>query len=159
MECSSHTKIHDLCCNPATCKTGQKLRYSHNPLCAIPQDLSTIGNTHVTIAEMIEVREYVDANGRNHYRRWIAKLDANVAARVINAVLRIGEGNFSNVKPEGEGVSALRLNFGPGYRIYFGQDGKEIVILLAGGTKHLQQNDIQLARQLWHQYRQHKKEK
>ena len=108
---------------------------------------------------MIDVREYADALGRNHYRKWLMKLDISVTARVLNSVLRLAEGNFSSVKPEGEGVSALRLDFGPGYRIYFGQDGKEIVILLAGGTKHRQQSDIQLAKQLWDEYKRRKKEK
>lgn len=108
---------------------------------------------------MIEVREYADTLGRNHYHKWLMKLDASVTARVVNAILRLAEGNFSSVKPEGEGVSALRLDFGPGYRIYFGQDGKEIVILLVGGTKHRQQDDIELARKLWSEYKQRKKEK
>lgn len=51
---------------------------------------------------------------------------------MIKAVLRMGDGNLSGVKPEGEGVSALRIDFGPGYRVYFGQDGTLLVILLAG---------------------------
>jgi putative addiction module killer protein len=79
-------------------------------------------------------------------------------SRVIKNVFRLEEGNFSNVKPEGEGVSALRLDFGPGYRVYFGQDGDEIVILLAGGTKHRQQNDIDLAHRLWAEYKMRKRE-
>ena len=70
----------------------------------------------------------------------------------------MGEGNLSNVKPEGEGVSALRLDFGPGYRVYFGQDGDRLILLLAGGTKRRQQDDIDLARKLWAAYRVEKKE-
>jgi len=65
---------------------------------------------------MIEVREYIDANGRGHFSRWRLKLDWSIRARIDQALLRLGEGNFSSVKPEGEGVSALRLDFGPGYR-------------------------------------------
>ncbi len=79
-------------------------------------------------------------------------------SRIIKTIFRLEEGNFSNVKPEGEGVSALRLDFGPGYRVYFGQDGEELVILLAGGTKHRQQNDIELARSLWAEYKMRKRE-
>ncbi len=120
---------------------------------------STIGNAHVTIKATIDVREYVDVHGRNHYRKWLVKLDATARTRIIRTIFRLGEGNFSNVKPEGEGVSALRLDFGPCYRIYFGQDGSEIVILLVGGTKQRQQNDIELARELWDEYKQRKKEK
>jgi putative addiction module killer protein len=70
----------------------------------------------------------------------------------------LGDGNFSSVKPEGQGVSVLRLDFGPGYRVYFGQDGEQLVILLAGGTKRRQQEDIQLARGLWSEYKKRKRE-
>ena len=96
----------------------------------------------------IDLREYIDAKGHNHYRKWIADLDPSVRARVIKTVLRMGGGNLSGVKPEGEGVSALRIDFGPGYRVYFGQDGELLVILLAGGTKRSQDEDIQFARTL-----------
>lgn len=69
----------------------------------------------------------------------------------------MGDGNFSGTKPEGEGVSALRLDFGPGYRIYFGRDGDFLVILLAGGSKRRQDKDIQLARALWAEYKARKR--
>ena len=62
------------------------------------------------------------------------------------------------MKPEGEGVSALRIDFSSGYRVYFGQDGGQLVILLAGGTKRRQENDIQLARSLWSEYKKRKRE-
>jgi putative addiction module killer protein len=104
------------------------------------------------------LKEYIDGKGQNHYRDWIAGLDANIRARVIKTILRMGDGNHSGVKPEGEGVSALRIDFGPGYRVYFGQDGALLVILLAGGTKRRQDKDIQLARALWAEYKKRKKE-
>ena len=63
-------------------------------------------------------------------------------ARIDKSVFRVGYGNFSGVKAEGEGVSALPVDFGSGYRVYFGQDGDQLVILLAGGTKRRQENDI-----------------
>jgi len=107
---------------------------------------------------MIEIREYVDARGRNHYRQWTSKLDPGVPARVDKAVFRLGDGNLSAVKPEGEGVSALRLDFGPGYRIYFANDGQQLVVLLAGGSKRRQQEDIQLARSLWTEHKRRKKQ-
>ena len=107
---------------------------------------------------MIDVREYIDAKGRNHYRKWLSNLDASVRARLDKAVYRLGQGNFADVKPEGGGVSALRMDFGPGYRIYFGQDGVQIVILLVGGTKRRQQEDINLAKQLWNEYKKQKRE-
>src|ERR1700678_160886 len=102
---------------------------------------------------IIDVREYVDAHGRNRFREWSSKLDSVARVRVDKAVFRLGDGNFSAVKPEGEGVSALRLDFGPGYRVYFANDGKQLVILLAGGSKKRQQEDIQMARRLWIEYK------
>ena len=78
--------------------------------------------------------------------------------RIDQAIIRLGDGNTSGVKPESSGVSALRLDFGPGYRVYFGHDGDTLVILLAGGTKRRQQKDILLARQLWAEYKKQKKE-
>ena len=107
---------------------------------------------------MIELREYVDAQGYNHYRKWASKQDPSVRARVDKAVFRLGEGNFSSVKSEGQGVSALRLDFGPGYRVYFAQDGEQLVLLLVGGTKRRQQEDIELARRLWSEYKKRKRE-
>lgn len=107
----------------------------------------------------IDLREYIDVRGRNHYRTWVSRLDTAARARVIKSVLRMGDGNFSGAKAEGEGVSALRLDFGPGYRIYFGRDGDLVVVLLAGGTKRRQQDDIQLARSLWAEYKSRKRRK
>lgn len=106
----------------------------------------------------IDLREYIDLRGHNHYREWAHALDSGERARVIKSVLRMGEGNLSGVKPEGEGVSALRIDFGPGYRIYFGQDGERLVILLAGGTKRRQAADIELARSLWTEYKSRKRQ-
>jgi putative addiction module killer protein len=108
---------------------------------------------------MIEVREYVDAKGRSLYRDWLVKLDAATIARIITAVLRMEGGNFSTAKAVGAGVSELRLDFGPGYRVYFGKDGEWLVILLAGGSKKRQQADIEAAHMLWDEYKRRKWEK
>jgi putative addiction module killer protein len=107
---------------------------------------------------MIELREYVDAKGRSLYRDWLVKLDAATRARAIAAVLRVEGGNFSAATAVGAGVSELRLDFGPGYRIYFGKDGERLVILLAGGTKRRQQTDIEAAHALWAEYKRRKRE-
>lgn len=107
---------------------------------------------------MVEVREYVDVHGRTPYRDWIVKLDAATRARVIVSVLRIEQGNFSAAKSVGSGVSELRLDFGPGFRIYFGKDGERLVILLGGGTKRRQQADIDAAHALWTEYKKRKRE-
>ena len=69
------------------------------------------------------------------------------------AIARLEQGNLSNVKGVGEGVLEYRINFGPGYRVYFGRDGETLVILLTGGTKKRQQRDIQTAIGLWTDYR------
>lgn len=105
----------------------------------------------------IDLREYIDVRGRNHYREWVSTLDPSPRARVVKSVLRMGDGNFAGAKPEGEGLSALRIDFGPGYRVYFGQDGETVVILLAGGTKRGQQNDIRSAQSLWAEYKKRKR--
>jgi putative addiction module killer protein len=107
---------------------------------------------------MVEVREYVDAQGRIPYRDWVVMLDAATRARVIAAVLRMEVGNFSAAKSAGSGVSELRLDFGPGYRVYFGKDGDQLVILLGGGTKKRQQADIDAAHGLWTEYKKRKRE-
>jgi putative addiction module killer protein len=73
-----------------------------------------------------------------------------VGAKITRAIARMEQGNFSNVKSVGEGVLEYKIDFGPGYRVYFGRDGDTIVILLTGGTKKRQQRDIEAA----HGYRQ-----
>ena len=107
---------------------------------------------------MVEVREYVDARGRAPYRDWIVQLDATARVRIITAVLRMEHGNFSAAKSVGSGVSELRLDFGPGYRVYFGKDGERLVILLGGGSKKRQQSDIAAAQSLWVEYKKRKRE-
>src|SRR5258708_29866782 len=69
------------------------------------------------------------------------------------ALARLQRGNMSNVKGAGEGVCELKLDWGPGYRVYFGQDGKTIVILLCGGTKKRQRQDIAAAKARWADYK------
>ncbi len=69
------------------------------------------------------------------------------------AIARLEQGNFSSVKSVGEGVLEFRINWGPGYRIYFGRDGNVLVILLNGGHKARQQRDIQAAKRLWADYK------
>lgn len=107
---------------------------------------------------MVEVRQYVDAFGRDHFERWFCKLDAVTQSRVVVAVDRIERGSFSAAKSVGSGVLELKLDFGPGYRIYFGKDGDRLVILLAGGTKQRQQEDIVRAHALWKDYKLRKRE-
>ena len=107
---------------------------------------------------VIEVREYIDRKGRNPFRQWFEELDGGTRARVSVALDRLGRGNISPVKGVGAGVFKLRMDFGPGYRAYFGKDGDRIVILLAGGTKKRQQNDIDTASALWREYKEQKRQ-
>ena len=107
---------------------------------------------------VVKVLEYVDAQGREPYRIWIRSLDVTARVRVIATVLRLEGGNFSTAKSVGSGVSELRLDFGPGYRVYFGREGERLVILLGGGSKKRQQADIAEAHTLWAEYKRRKLE-
>jgi putative addiction module killer protein len=102
---------------------------------------------------MIDIREYLSRDGRNLFGAWFNRLNAEAARRVTTSLYRLGLGNFSNVKGVGGGVFECRIDFGPGYRIYFGKDGERIVILLCGGTKRRQQEDIELAGEYWQDYK------
>ncbi len=106
---------------------------------------------------MLDVREYEGPEGRGPFSTWFAGLDVAAAAKITVAVARIEQGNLSNVKGVGEGVLEYRLDFGPGYRVYFGRDGDVLVILLAGGTKKRQQRDIETAQLRWADYKRRKR--
>lgn len=77
---------------------------------------------------MVEIREYIDVNGRSPYAKWFDVLKAPAAAKVAVALVRMEQGNLSNVAGAGAGVFECRLDFGPGYRIYFGKDGETLII-------------------------------
>lgn len=106
---------------------------------------------------MIEIVQYEAEDGACPFAAWFDGLDAKAAAKVRTALARIETGNFGDVKPVGEGVSERRIDFGPGYRVYFGQDGQRLVVLLAGGTKKRQQRDIDQAKAYWRDYKHRKK--
>ena len=105
---------------------------------------------------MIDVREYNDRDGRSPYADWFDRLNAQAAAKVATDLTRLADGNFSNVKGIGSGVFELKIDFGPGYRVYFGKDGERLVILLGGGTKKRQQRDIERAVANWQDYKRRK---
>jgi len=80
------------------------------------------------------------------FARWLAGLrDRRAVARINARIRRLSLGNPGDVKPVGEGVSELRIDYGPGYRVYFVQRGPDLIVLLAGGDKRLQDRDIALA--------------
>jgi putative addiction module killer protein len=105
---------------------------------------------------MIDIREYNDRNGLSPYAAWFDQLNPQAAAKVAVAMTRLALGNFSTVKSVGSGVLECRIDFGPGYRVYFGKDGERLVILLGGGTKKRQQRDIQAALANWQDYKRRK---
>jgi putative addiction module killer protein len=106
---------------------------------------------------VIELRGYLDGSGRKPFESWFETLDPTAAAKVTVALTRIEQGNLSNANGVGSGVHEYRIDFGPGYRVYFGRDGDQIVILLGGGTKKRQEKDIQAARTYWADYKRRKK--
>lgn len=88
------------------------------------------------------------------YRKWERKLkDSRAKANIAARVFRLANGLPGDVAPVGEGVSELRIHYGPGYRVYFRQQGDEIVLLLCGGNKSTQSKDIELAKQLAKRWR------
>ena len=100
-----------------------------------------------------EIREYIK-NGRSPFAEWFNSLDAVTAARVHKYIRRLEAGNLGAAKPLQDGVSELKIYFGPGYRVYFGRDGKTIIILLGGGSKRRQSADIIAAIERWKRYKQ-----
>ena len=106
---------------------------------------------------MIEIRKYLGRDGRKLFGDSFDRLNSEAARRVTVALYRLGLGNFSNVKSVGGEVFEYRIDFGPGHRAYFEKDGVQIVILLIGGTKKRQQDDIELAGECWLDYKQQKR--
>lgn len=102
---------------------------------------------------MLEIRHYVAADGRQPFADWFADLEPVTRAKIARAIARMEQGNLSNVKPVGGGVLEYRIDFGPGYRVYFGRDGETLVILLTGGSKKRQQRDIEAALTCWQDYK------
>ena len=100
-----------------------------------------------------EILEYASEPGKNLFRGWFYGLEPRAAAKVTTAIARLENGNTSNVESVGGGVYEYKINYGPGYRIYFAYDGKTIIILLAGGTKKKQSRDIQIAKARWTDYK------
>jgi putative addiction module killer protein len=87
------------------------------------------------------------------YTKWLMDLrDSHAKVKIIVRVKRLIDGNPGDVTPAGEGISEMRINYGPGYRVYYKDTGKEIVLLLCGGDKSTQQKDIETAKHLAKEY-------
>jgi putative addiction module killer protein len=102
---------------------------------------------------MFEVLTYQDDAGHQPYMDWLSKLaDKQAKARVLVRVMRMAGGNFGDCKPVAQGVRELRIDWGPGYRVYYAQAGKKLVLLLTGGDKRKQQADIAAAVEYWNNW-------
>jgi putative addiction module killer protein len=100
---------------------------------------------------MPAVVEYIREDGANPFRKWFDGLDSQAAAKVTTAILRLQRGNTSNLRRIGA-IAEYRIDWGPGYRIYLGEDGGDLIILLGGGTKRRQGADIKRAAALFAEY-------
>lgn len=104
-----------------------------------------------------EIRYYATALGRIPFKHWLSGLrDDRAVSKVNIRLVRLANGNMGDCRKAGEGVLELRVDYGPGYRVYFGQDGPRIILLLVGGDKKTQDRDIQLARHYWEDYKNRK---
>ena len=93
--------------------------------------------------------DYETNSGNCPIREWLDELDHTAVARIEARLKRVALGNFGDVSAVGRGVSELRLKFGSGYRLYFSQHAEEIIILLCGGDKGSQSDDIEIAKNYW----------
>jgi putative addiction module killer protein len=105
-----------------------------------------------------EIGIYQTKDKESPFQDWLDSFsDINTKARILQRIDRIELGNFGDCEPVGDGVHELRTDYGPGYRIYFGNDGKLLVILLCGRTKKCQEKDIKKAKEYWQDYKARKK--
>jgi len=100
----------------------------------------------------IHVQEYIRAAGSSPYKNWFDGLNPQAAAKVVVATLRLEMGNTSNIKWF-EGIGEVKIDWGPGYRIYLAKEGETLIILFGGGTKSRQDKDIDRARKLHAEYK------
>jgi putative addiction module killer protein len=104
-------------------------------------------------AQPREIRNYLTPDGRSPYEEWVDSLrDIKATAKIRERLNRVRLGNLGDFRSVGEGVCELRINYGPGYRVYFGQLGTTIVLLLCGGDKSTQEQDISRAKEYWRDY-------
>ena len=104
----------------------------------------------------IRIVEYLDAHGRSAYAKWFESLNAAAAAKAAAALYQLAAGNFSNVKGVGSGVLERKIDFGPGYRMYFAKERNTLVVLLGGSSNQRQQDAIAAAKVRWSDYRRRK---
>lgn len=106
------------------------------------------------MTDEIEIRQYVDRSGKDDFDNWMTRLrDARAQAKIAARINRLAVGNFGDCKPVGQGLYELRIDWGPGYRVYYAMIGKTIVLLLCGGDKRKQSADIERAAAYLKDYR------
>ena len=103
-----------------------------------------------------EILIYETEDGRAPFSEWMGRQSKQVYGTVMTRLERVEMGNFGDHRSVGDGVLELRIDAGPGYRVYFGKDGERLVILLGGGTKKRQQHDINVALANWQDYKRRK---
>jgi len=112
----------------------------------------------LSMSKMIEFTEYLDSNGTSPFVKWFDALDAVAAAKVRAYMTRVELGNYSNVEPIGGGLSEIKIDFGPGYRVYFRKEREILLLLLGGGSKKGQQKAIDAAKLAWKIYDSNRKQ-
>ncbi len=102
----------------------------------------------------IDVRIYRTKTGKTTFSEWLKQLDKTTQAIIDTRIARVRGGNFGDCKrlTGADGIHELRIDFGPGFRVYFGKDGDTIIILLCGGDKRSQNRDIRKAKEYWQDY-------
>ena len=99
-----------------------------------------------------QVSEYVTAQGRCPFREWTLGLDESVKGRLHSRIRRFSTGNFGQNRHLGKGLCEAKLDFGSGYRVYYGIHRQQLVVLLCGGDKKTQERDIQKAKGWWEDF-------
>jgi putative addiction module killer protein len=116
----------------------------------------SLTNTNIKVSNVPELVEYLDDQGRSSFGKWLGRLNQEARAEVTYAMVRLARGYQSKLKFVGAGVTEYKIDFGPGFRVYFGCDGDALIILLGGGTKKRQSGDILKARARWKDYKRRK---
>lgn len=115
--------------------------------------MSLLGDTGQVEAKPKRIKTYVRPNGRSPFEDWVLDLrDKSARAKIFTRIDRLRFGNFGDCKSVGEGVFELRIHFGPGYRVYFGVFGSDVILLLLGGDKSSQKRDIETAYKCWKEF-------
>lgn len=105
--------------------------------------------------ELIRIDYFKDASGKSPFKKWYESLTDSLVQTIIDSrLVRVRLGNIGDCKPVGRGVYELKITHGPGYRIYFGKENERAIILVCGGDKGSQRNDIKKAQELWKSWRQ-----